>query len=373
MVENEKIYDIRDCEVFYEGKKRLIKCPCGKTVNATILKHFKNDHPESWKRHVDEFIRLTNNGLSPKKIITEFKSKNQKLIFTWSIVENEIKKRVASGEIPIKKIEKIDRWGPNKDEKISNNTTVWSFTKRGSWAAHTGDYRGNWPPQVPRILIKKFSKKGDLIFDPFLGGGTTVMEAWLLGRRSIGIDINPRAVKISDYKINLMEQESKKLKKSPLNPTLKPKIILGSALDTRYILEKECIAPGTIDLILTHPPYFNVLKYTYNNKEDISNLNSIDEFNKKLSEISIQIVEFLKVKGYIGIMVGDVRKNGELIPLDYYIHEIFKKLNCNLIEKIIKEQHNDRSTIFYLNNRTKNEKDKRFLIKHEYILIFQKT
>ena len=47
-------------------------------------------------------------------------------------------------------------------------TNVWSFPKRGNWATHylNAKYRGNWAPQVPRNLILRYSKEGDVVLDP---------------------------------------------------------------------------------------------------------------------------------------------------------------------------------------------------------------
>ena len=56
-------------------------------------------------------------------------------------------------------------------------TTVWSFPKRGNWATHSGMYRGNWSPYVPRNLILKFTAEHDWILDQFMGSGTTLIEA----------------------------------------------------------------------------------------------------------------------------------------------------------------------------------------------------
>lgn len=47
-------------------------------------------------------------------------------------------------------------------------TTVWSFEDRGKWATHKGDYRGNWPPEVPRNLILRYSEPGDIVLDQTL-------------------------------------------------------------------------------------------------------------------------------------------------------------------------------------------------------------
>ena len=76
-------------------------------------------------------------------------------------------------------------------------TTVWSFPDRGSWATHSGKYRGNWSPYVPRNLILRYSKPGDWILDQFMGSGTTLVEAKLLNRHAVGVDINPQSVSIS--------------------------------------------------------------------------------------------------------------------------------------------------------------------------------
>ena len=64
-------------------------------------------------------------------------------------------------------------------------TTVWSFPERGTWATHSPKYRGNWAPQIPRNLIIKYTKEQDLILDPMMGAGTTLIEAKLLNRNGI--------------------------------------------------------------------------------------------------------------------------------------------------------------------------------------------
>lgn len=63
------------------------------------------------------------------------------------------------------------------------------------------NYPARFSPLFVREVIKTFSKKGDLILDPFVGGGTTLVEAKMLGRRSIGFDISSLAHFISNVKI----------------------------------------------------------------------------------------------------------------------------------------------------------------------------
>lgn len=66
-------------------------------------------------------------------------------------------------------------------------------------------YPARFIPQIPRTIIENFSSKGDVILDPFCGCGTTLVEALLLGRRAIGVDINPIATLISKVKTTPLE------------------------------------------------------------------------------------------------------------------------------------------------------------------------
>ena len=60
-----------------------------------------------------------------------------------------------------KKGEILIREAPEKFKL--EDTTIWSFPERGSWATHSGKYRGNWSPYIPRNLILRYSKKNDWI------------------------------------------------------------------------------------------------------------------------------------------------------------------------------------------------------------------
>ena len=74
----------------------------------------------------------------------------------------------------------------NQPEQFKlEETTIWSFKERGSWASHKGDYRGNCPPQVPRNLIMKYTNEGDIVLDTFCGSGTTRIETKLLNRKGV--------------------------------------------------------------------------------------------------------------------------------------------------------------------------------------------
>lgn len=65
-------------------------------------------------------------------------------------------------------------------------------------------YPARFSPEFARTVISLFSKPGDLVFDPFVGGGTSLVEARALGRRAYGADINSLATFVSKTKVNLL-------------------------------------------------------------------------------------------------------------------------------------------------------------------------
>jgi len=73
--------------------------------------------------------------------------------------------------------------------------------KEPDYALHTfHTYPCKFPAFIPREIIKKYTTKGDIICDPFVGSGTTLLEATLLGYSSVGIDINPLSCLLSKVK-----------------------------------------------------------------------------------------------------------------------------------------------------------------------------
>lgn len=80
--------------------------------------------------------------------------------------------------------------GPDFDIPVYVNE-FWTSRQRAAHSLHEISYRACFKPQLPRFFIKRLTSPGDAVYDPFLGRGTTAIEAALLGRRPIGADINP--------------------------------------------------------------------------------------------------------------------------------------------------------------------------------------
>jgi DNA methylase len=67
----------------------------------------------------------------------------------------------------------------------------WTSKQRAASSLHEVSYRACFKPQLPRFFIERLTHPGDVVYDPFMGRGTTVLEAVLLGRQAAGCDINP--------------------------------------------------------------------------------------------------------------------------------------------------------------------------------------
>ena len=138
-------------------------------------------------------------------------------------------------------------------------TTIWSFKERGDWATHNGDYPGNCSPYIIKNILLKYSKEEDIVLDQFVGSGTTIIESLILNRRAIGIDINENAVSITTNRIKGINGKCKVFKGNATNLNLKDKYV---------------------DLICTHPPYMDIIKYSRGIQGDISLLNGYGFYNR---------------------------------------------------------------------------------------------
>ena len=67
----------------------------------------------------------------------------------------------------------------------------WTARQRQASSLHEVSYRACFKPQLPRFFIERLTAPGERVYDPFMGRGTTPIEAALLGRLPTGCDINP--------------------------------------------------------------------------------------------------------------------------------------------------------------------------------------
>lgn len=89
-----------------------------------------------------------------------------------------------------------------KDEFIKWTNGVWSFP--GEKKKRAGGHPAAFPIELPIRCIKLFSFVGDVVFDPFLGSGTTLAAAYQCGRPGIGIDISPAYCQIARDRLHTL-------------------------------------------------------------------------------------------------------------------------------------------------------------------------
>ena len=197
----------------------------------------------------------------------------------------------------------------------------------------------------------RYSSSGDLVLDQFVGGGTTLIEAKLLNRNAIGIDINPLALQRCKEKCNFQYKSDNKVH-----------IKLGDARNLNFLPDLS------IDFICTHPPYANIIKYSEDIEADISHLSEKD-FLLAITQVAEESFRVLKKHKYCAVLMGDIRKKGHVIPLGFQVMQKFQNSGFELKEIIIKEQHNCKSTEDW---KSKSQKFNFLLLAHEYLFVFEK-
>ncbi len=248
----------------------------------------------------------------------------------------------------------VSTFGPSK-EYSPEKTTVWSFPERGEWATHKGDYPGNWTPYIPRNLLLRYTEENDLVLDPMMGSGTSIVEAKLLCRNAIGVDINYHAVMITMDRLNFDYGKC--------NLASSIHIYHGDARNLDLIKE------NSIDFILTHPPYGKIISYSRKGEvmDDLSTF-SYKEYLSAIREIAHEFFRVLKPNKHCAILIGDTRKNKHYVPISHDVMDIFLSAGFILKENIIKVQWNTTKT----RSMWSKLKNDFYLIAHENLFVFRK-
>lgn len=253
----------------------------------------------------------------------------------------------------------LNRW-KEYDDLITDS--LWIFNKRDKSGAHNASYWGNFIPQIPNQLLKRYTKKGDWVLDPFAGSGTTLIECKRLGRNALGIDLSVEATDLC--KINLEKE------KNPFNVITEILNDDSAKIDLKNHLNR--FQKKNFQFIIMHPPYWDIIKFT-NKKDDLSNAQSVNEFLKMFNNVLNNISPFLEKRRYLAVVIGDKYSNGEWIPLGFLTMQEVLKNNFKLKSIIVKN--------FEDTTGKRNQKELWryralvggfYIFKHEYIFLFQK-
>ncbi len=189
------------------------------------------------------------------------------------------------------------------------------------------------------------------MLDQFVGGGTTLVEAKLLNRNIIGVDINEDALQRCREKIDFEYENAGNVS-----------IHKGDAKNLDFINSES------IDFICTHPPYANIISYSENIENDLSHL-KVPQFLEQMKEVAKESIRVLKKDKFCAILMGDTRQKGCVVPMSFEVMKIFEAQGFKTKEIIIKQQHNCRATGYW---KTNSIKYNFLLLAHEYLFVFRK-
>jgi DNA modification methylase len=222
-----------------------------------------------------------------------------------------------------------------------------------SWFVHAPPPRkkgvirhpAKFPETLAQDFIEFFTKRGQIVMDPMVGTGSTLLAALRSGRHSIGIELNNNYAEITEQ---LVAEEMINLGESVKD--ISCQVIHGNAAQITKIA-KEFNFPD-IDYMITSPPYWDMLhakgaqtqkkrrdteeldtQYS-DDPEDLGNIHDYDEFLRKLVDIYVEIKPFIKPRAYLTIIVKNVKKGGKIYPLAWDLARILGESYTLKDEKI---------------------------------------
>lgn len=233
------------------------------------------------------------------------------------------------------------------------------------------EWKLNHPAMFPIALVEKIidiytNKKNQVILDPFVGSGSTVIGALKKDMRAIGIDLNENYIEMTKKRLNTIYKEFNKSNKYWL------------FADDAINLDKR-VKPNSVDLCITSPPYWNILteprtadyksirKYS-DSAADLGNIKSYEQFMTSLKKIFEKVYYVLKKGGFCTVVVMDIRKKSKFYPFHLDVISNLQEVGFNLRDIIIwdrQSEYNNLRPLGYPYSFVVNKI-------HEYILIFEK-
>lgn len=224
-----------------------------------------------------------------------------------------------------------------------------------------------FPVQLPMRLIECFTTDGDqIVLDPFVGVGSTVLAARTLSKIGIGLDVSPNFVEIALRRLGQADMFAESSQQS--------RIIRA---DARNLLDH--VDPESVDMVITSPPYWNILtqKRTADYREirhygdmleDLGKIADYHEFLSALQGVFRLVYRAMKPSKYCIVVAMDLRKKDKFYPYHADIATFMQQIGFIFDDLIIWDRRQEYSNMRPLGYPAKFRINKA----HEYILIFQK-
>ena len=231
-------------------------------------------------------------------------------------------------------------------EWLKSQVAVWEFFYETRDVRDKEIHPAVFPIALPKKCIELFTHKGELVLDPFVGIGTTLIAAKDLERNAVGFDLNKSYVTFA----------KKRLSQTKLQGNTQQIIIDEDSINIPKYLDKE-----TISLCVTSPPYANMLNKPKLNKSRIGNLRYNQHYKKvqqysnnprdlgtmepkkfaeELGKIYEKILPLLKPKAHCVINITDLWWENKRILLYSYVIESMEKAGYELRNTIIWDRRN---------------------------------
>ena len=183
---------------------------------------------------------------------------------------------------------------------INTKSGKYFIPKRDFLPSNDSNFHGLFIPEIPYQFIKRFTKKGECVWDCFGGSGTTYKVAEILERECIINDLNP----IKEY--------------------------IQRADSTIFNPGKE------VQLLILHPPYHNIIKYS-NDMNCGSNCESLDIFLNWFNNVVKNCVQYLEKNRFLILVCGNIYIRGEEQTLGVWCKDLIRKQGFLCKSHIIKD------------------------------------
>ncbi len=202
-----------------------------------------------------------------------------------------------------------------------------------------------FPESLAQEFIEFFTKSGQVVLDPMVGTGSTLVAALRSGRHSYGLELNQVYADIARH---VVDEERESL--GEYAKDLVAEVITGNASYFKDIAKNREMPP--VDYIITSPPYWNMLRergaetqkkrrispeldvFYSEDTNDLGNIDDYDEFIERLIDIYKQLKTQLQPRAYMTIIVKNVKKGGKVYPLAWDLANHLGKIYTLKDEKI---------------------------------------
>ena len=232
-------------------------------------------------------------------------------------------------------------------EWMKNQIGVWQFNYEKRDVRDKSLHPAVFPISMARKIIELFSHKGELILDPFVGSGTTLLAAQDTERNALGFDLSEAYVELSESRLT-----------EPRLSAAQPRQ-LAVQDDARNI--SQYLSEESLSLIFTSPPYANLLNRKRKNKSRRGDLRKngqyqkveqysqdprdlgtlpLDKFSAEIAEIYAGLLPLLKLKAHCVINVPDMWWENERITIHMALTDALRAVGYELRNTIIWDRTN---------------------------------